>query len=770
VIAKVLKLQGIGLLHDALDSTLNNKALPLGKFTVIYGENGRGKSTLAAILRSFSTGETSTIEERATIGGKHHPHVSFLVKNKPIAFSEGHWGSGRPDVVVFDTQFVESNVYSGMSIGPDQRKNLLEFALGEAGVKLAQDIDALNSEGRKLSEQISAAERDVALLYVGNIPLEHFLTLENRQDVDHEIEEAQKLWESVRQSQSIIERPLPRLLDVKRPSQEQAEGVLLASLASLSASTEAAVRQHNDQMLHSKGEQWLKKGLEYQAGDQCPYCGQDVSDIDLVKAYSGFFSREYAVLKKRTEEYRTECSRLLSEGSLLELTHLAEKNSDDLGFWRSYITADLDLSPILSLKTAWESLHYVLDQALSKKVASPLEDTGMLSGVREAFAGFEQVMEEILTCNLAISAINAIIAAFKDKLSAQDAEEAKNALTISQNRKARWTIEGDAACQCLLGLRKRKLEVEAEKARAKDELNQYTKTELVTYQEHINRYLQRSGTGFRIEEVKPAYGGGTARSDFKINVRALHVGTSEKGTGSQSSPSFRTALSDGDKRTLAFAFFVARLNDGADIAEKIIVFDDPIVSFDAHRRNLCIRTISQVFGKCAQVIVLTHDAVFAKSLSQEFKLPELCSLKIRRHGDFSVIEPCDLVVEGADHYSKNYTRLVDYIGSGPREELIDIVRCIRPLLEGNLRSRFPARFREDATLGEMIAEIRNAQTGDCLRAVIDLLSHIEEINGYVVPFHHDVGRSGEFEVMESELSHYAQRTINIVHGFPTTQA
>ena len=37
--------------------------LPLSKFSLIYAENGRGKTTLAAILRSLSTGDPISILE-----------------------------------------------------------------------------------------------------------------------------------------------------------------------------------------------------------------------------------------------------------------------------------------------------------------------------------------------------------------------------------------------------------------------------------------------------------------------------------------------------------------------------------------------------------------------------------------------------------------------------------------------------------------------------------------------------------------------------------
>ncbi|HHW03152.1 MAG TPA: hypothetical protein GXX35_10145 [Thermoanaerobacterales bacterium] len=57
MIEKFIIVKGIGLLHNALPSG----ALALKKINVIYAENGRGKSTFAAMCRSLSTGDAQTI-------------------------------------------------------------------------------------------------------------------------------------------------------------------------------------------------------------------------------------------------------------------------------------------------------------------------------------------------------------------------------------------------------------------------------------------------------------------------------------------------------------------------------------------------------------------------------------------------------------------------------------------------------------------------------------------------------------------------------------
>jgi wobble nucleotide-excising tRNase len=45
------------------------------KFTLLFGENGRGKTTLCAILRSLQTNQPAFISGRTTLGSSTPPQV-----------------------------------------------------------------------------------------------------------------------------------------------------------------------------------------------------------------------------------------------------------------------------------------------------------------------------------------------------------------------------------------------------------------------------------------------------------------------------------------------------------------------------------------------------------------------------------------------------------------------------------------------------------------------------------------------------------------------
>jgi wobble nucleotide-excising tRNase len=141
MIRKIVKLQNVGLLQDACA----NGAVGLGRVTSIYSDNGRGKSTLAAVLRACQLGDVGRMNARKTLDSATAPQVDLLLSTGAhVEFKKNVWTGHPPTIAVFDSEFVEQNVYSGFEIRPDQRQALLEFALGDATVALKKQVEQLS--------------------------------------------------------------------------------------------------------------------------------------------------------------------------------------------------------------------------------------------------------------------------------------------------------------------------------------------------------------------------------------------------------------------------------------------------------------------------------------------------------------------------------------------------------------------------------------------------------------------------------------------------
>jgi hypothetical protein len=64
--------------------------LTLGRLTLVYAENGRGKTTLAAILRSLTSGDPIPIAERRRLAALHLPHVVVSRDGGPAAMFQNN--------------------------------------------------------------------------------------------------------------------------------------------------------------------------------------------------------------------------------------------------------------------------------------------------------------------------------------------------------------------------------------------------------------------------------------------------------------------------------------------------------------------------------------------------------------------------------------------------------------------------------------------------------------------------------------------------------
>lgn len=228
--------------------------------------------------------------------------------------------------------------------------------------------------------------------------------------------------------------------------------------------------------------------------------------------------------------------------------------------------------------------------------------------------------------------------------------------------------------------------------------------------------------------------------------------------------SFKYTLSEGDKSALAFSFFLAKLAF-SKIEDKIIVFDDPISSFDYARKNSTINQLVKLSKQCKQLIVLTHDINFAKDLANRIGLGRAKNLKICRQGSFNVIISHDIEKETLSGVFKDIEVLNDFLAIGATTELEkrEVIRCIRPILEGILRIKFFRDIKFNEWLGDVIRKINESNTSDRLYRLKPYIEEIIEINDYSKGFHHSDPTSiwGD-RISDEELRIYVNRTLNLI--------
>ena len=130
-IKKIVSIKNVGRLTNCAA-----RGEQLQRYNLFFAENGRGKTTLCAVLRSLETGEPGYITERKTLGQTSEPEVHILTDAGSSIFSKGRWNSTVADVTIFDSVFVAENVHAGEYVDREHRRKLLPICVGAEGVVL----------------------------------------------------------------------------------------------------------------------------------------------------------------------------------------------------------------------------------------------------------------------------------------------------------------------------------------------------------------------------------------------------------------------------------------------------------------------------------------------------------------------------------------------------------------------------------------------------------------------------------------------------------
>lgn len=285
------------------DSVSTGANIPLQKFTVIYGENGRGKTTISAILKSLARNDPGLVEDRHRLGAQHSPHILLTSSTGQHLYQGGAWSEAHDRIVVFDDAFVSQNICSGIEINNDHYKNLHELIIGAQGVALndalqqhVKQIEEHNSEIRKLAADIPASVR-------GPLTVDQFCALEERNDIDKSIADTDRKVSAAKAADEVQKKADFKTFLLPEFDISGINALLSRGLPELEAEAAARVQGH---LAHAgrNAEAWVAEGLprvaamtEATGRDDCPFCAQDLGASPVIQHYQAFFSDEYAKLR-----------------------------------------------------------------------------------------------------------------------------------------------------------------------------------------------------------------------------------------------------------------------------------------------------------------------------------------------------------------------------------------------------------------------------------------------------------------------------------------
>lgn len=141
------------------ESVSVKETLPLGLLTLLFSENGRGKTTLCSILRSLTAGDATPILERKRLSAKGDSHAVITVDGTDVSFNGTAWTAAGPRILIFDDEFIDTNIYSGLAVTAGHRQNVHELVIGDHGVLLNRQVQDLTAAISDLQGKVKNARR-----------------------------------------------------------------------------------------------------------------------------------------------------------------------------------------------------------------------------------------------------------------------------------------------------------------------------------------------------------------------------------------------------------------------------------------------------------------------------------------------------------------------------------------------------------------------------------------------------------------------------------
>lgn len=746
------------------DSVASGTNIPLQRLTLVYAENGRGKTTLAAILRSLATGDAIPIAERKRLAAQHPPQVVLdCIGGPPHAmFQNNAWNRTLPAMLTFDDCFIDNNVYSGLVVGPIHRQNLHELILGAQGValskklqKLAAEIEAHNTELRTRSAAIPSTDR-------GTLSVDDYCALPARDDIDEAIQAAERNLAAIRQLDSV--RNTPIFSEISLPSVDAVaiNAILQRDLPALNASTATLLEQHFAH-LGDDGELWVAAGMRKipaaaDGAQACPFCAQDLAASPLITHYGAYFGEAYKRLKEGIADTTAGITRTHGGDSQAGFERSIRVAIERHQFWSRF--CDVPEIPIDTAAIArdWRAAREAILSALRAKQSAPLDRLAISTEGQRALVAYETHRQAIVVLNQHLQRANEAINVAKEQAAVGNAVVIEADVARLKAVKSRHTPTMAPLCANYLTEKAAKRATEEARDQAKSALDKYRETAFPGYQTSINLYLEKFNAGFRLGSVTSTLtrGGPACTYNVLINNTPVPVTGAPDVPGE---PSFRTTLSAGDRNTLALAFFFASLDQDPTLSNTTVVIDDPISSLDEHRSLTTVQQVRRLAAAASQVIILSHNKPFLCRLWEGTDPTLRAAITIARDGAGSTLRTWDVDQDCVTEHDRRHALLRDYQVNGTANSR-EVARAIRPLLEAFLRVACPEHFPPGTLLGPFrgLCEQR-AGTGQEILTQQDT-QELRDLVEYANRFHHDTNPAWETEAInDGELSGFVNRAI-----------
>lgn len=582
-ISRIARLRHAGVLRDF---TWPADLPAFGRYNLIYGWNGSGKTTISKLIRALerrtapASGAVTLSIRGANISGDDFPKATLPVRvfNRDFVtesvFPVG--GGDVPPILVVGKESVEKQkqvedfkrklagaqgaLESGRSKEREAEKALDKHCIDRATV-IRETLRSPGSNAYNNYDKASYRGRANEMAAAGDIA-------------------AHRLAESDRERLLTQHRatPKPKVQRISwQPPILTTHAEAVSKLLKTTVASAVIQSLKDDPTLSS----WVYQGLglhQARAAEECLFCEQSLPSERLA-GLEAHFSAEYELFLKSLDAEIAKLEAAARAAATLSMPNRAELYED--------LAADYEAART-ALKGALDSTETALGtlvQALTDKKGRAFERVDRAIDLPEVdWSVVERVNEIIHRHNLACDDFRTRATAARQRLEADAAASALDEFNnlVAAVQRSKTSINRADAERTRLNREIARLEREiVEHRQPAEELNQ----DLQKYLGHDELLLNVKDTGYTI-----------TRNGLPA-----------------------TALSEGETTAIALLYFLKSLKDRRfDLANGVVMLDDPVSSLDANALYLAFGFIRERTKDVAQLFVLTHNFTFFRQVRNWF--------------------------------------------------------------------------------------------------------------------------------------------------------
>ena len=599
-------LKSISMRNVASYGSTGVKLDDLSKVNLIYGNNGTGKTTISKYLRMVS--QNNSIE---------------LAPGGDFGACNVEWEEGQPHekILVYNREFKRDNILATEIPGV--------FVMGKDDIEHLAAIEGLKRQIKEKKADLARLTTEINETESSYLPDGQIYDIYLKATDDKLKAEAKSIYpDSLKNIQQDRTRRLAKILellphlsthnilsedDLKRNvsivNESDAQPLQTIGLPSKEVFRKIETDEIWERVIVGSGDldfsgfitrlgmsDWVKHGFDIisETDGICPFCQQQIVTADLITKFNDFFDESYKKAEDYVESQKTEYHR--QSDNLIKLLTSLSHNSAYAEFYKS----DRLEAIINSLQGLFKSNLLMMTNkknSLSDKVT--IEDGTMIYQSVEDFVS--EVNEAIIRRNDLITQKKAIKKELPDNVLRTIIFKYRTEIETYCNKRREAEQKAGvlkAQHQSLID------ELKADGAQLTELQSQSSDTSAVALK--INFMLERQGfTNFKVQ-------------DHGNSTYCLVRENGER---------VKDTLSEGEETLITFLYYIHLLEGstevGQDAGELIAVIDDPISSLDNSVLSYVGREIKELIYRVGdesdnikQIIVLTHNINFYKSLNR----------------------------------------------------------------------------------------------------------------------------------------------------------